>query len=367
MLKLSLLVLVVTAMSPAWLYGQLRTPTAEELAEFDAWAESHLEESRIPGALFAVASRGEILALHTVGLSNAELRTPVTDSSVWEIGSVSKQFVATAALLLVEEGRLGLDDSIHRYIPELPSEWLGATVRHLLNHTSGIPDYELIRSYDVYRFRLTPDDVIEIAHSRPMDFEPGTGWFYSNTGYYLLSMIVERIEGRPLGEVLEDRIFAPLGMGQSGMTAPEDIIPHRAAGYWVDRRDRLINRAPTETSSTLGAGGLRSSVRDLVKWDEALYSTAILSEASKAAAWTSAVLPNGQDTGYGFGWRIGSEFMGEPAEVQRHGGQVAGFLTFFYRVPSSDVVILAFANRYQADGWGPAVNRFIDLYFEQAN
>ena len=104
----------------------------------------------------------------------------------------------------------------------LPGEWLGVTVRHLLSHTSGIPDYEEIGGYDLYGIRLTPEEVIRIAHSRPMDFRPGTGWYYSNTGYFLLSMILERIEGRPLGEVLHSRIFEPLGMLQTRLADPED-------------------------------------------------------------------------------------------------------------------------------------------------
>ncbi len=361
--NLVFLSLFVALLAPRAGAGQLRSPSSQELEEFDAWVVSYLEESRIPGALLAVASRGSFVALQPYGLSNMELRTPVTDSTVFEIGSISKQFVAAATMLLFEEGRLDLDDPIHHYLPDLPGEWLGTTIRHLLTHTSGIPDYELIRSYDAYRFRLTPDEVIEIAHSRPMDFEPGTGWFYSNTGYYLLSMIVERIEGRPLGDVLNARIFQPLDMGQTRMTAPEDIIPHRAAGYWVDVRDRLINRAPTETSSTLGAGGILSSVRDLAKWDAALYSETLLSQEAKTMMWTPTVLPDGEDTGYGFGWSV-RDFRGFPA--QNHSGQVAGFTSFIVRIPSEEIVLLAFVNRYQA-AFGPLFNRFVDLYLGAGN
>lgn len=358
--NLALVFLLLALLAPQAVAAQLRSPSSQELEEFDAWVVSYLEESRIPGALLAVASRGSFVTLQTYGLSNVELRTPVSDSTVFEIGSISKQFVAAAAMLLVEEGRLDLDDPVHDYLPDLPSEWMGVTIRQLLTHTSGIPDYELIRSYDVYRFRMTPEDVIHIAHSRPMDFEPGTGWFYSNTGYYLLSMVVERIEGKSIGDVLNARIFQPLHMGQTRMTAPEDIIPHRAAGYWVDGRDRLINRAPTETSSTLGAGGLLSSVRDLAKWDEALYSETLLTDESKTMMWTSTVLPDGEDTGYGFGWGVGG-FRGMPA--QTHGGQVAGFSSRIVRIPGEEIVLLAFINRYQA-AFGPLFDRFADLYLD---
>ncbi len=324
--------------------AQIVQPSADALDELDRRIQAHLNEYNIPGGLVAVASRGQIIHLETYGMANVELSVPVTDSTVFEIGSISKQFASAAAMLLVQEDRLGLDAPIHQYLSDLPSEWLGVTVRHLLTHTSGIPDYEEIRTYDVYRFRLTPQEVIQIAHSRPMDFEPGTGWFYSNTGYFLLSMIIERIEGHPLGHVLESRIFGPLGMTQTRMTDPEVIIRHRASGYWVNKIGELINRNPTETSSTLGAGGILSSAHDLAKWDEALYGDQLLSAESKATMWTPTVLPNGDNTGYAFGWGV-RPYKGLTS--QSHGGQVAGFVANFSRFPDQEAAIIVFLNRYR--------------------
>jgi len=308
--------------------AQIVQPSVEALAELDRRVQAHLDENNIPGGLVAVASRGQIIHLKTYGMANVELSVPVTDSTVFEIGSISKQFASAAAMLLVQENKLRLDDPIHHYLPDLPSEWLGVTVRQLLTHTSGIPDYEEIRTYDVYRFRLTPEEVIRIAHSRPMDFAPGTGWYYSNTGYFLLSMIVERIEGYPLGQVLESRIFGPLKMTQTRMANPEAIIHHRASGYWVNKAGELINRNPTETSSTLGAGGILSSAYDLAKWDEALYGDQLLSAESKATMWTPVILANGDNTGYAFGWGV-RPYKG--LKSQSHGGQVAGFVANFSR------------------------------------
>jgi len=308
--------------------AQIVQPSVEALAELDRRVQAHLDENNIPGGLVAVASRGQIIHLKTYGMANVELSVPVTDSTVFEIGSISKQFASAAAMLLVQENKLRLDDPIHHYLPDLPSEWLGVTVRQLLTHTSGIPDYEEIRTYDVYRFRLTPEEVIRIAHSRPMDFPPRTGWYYSNTGYFLLSMIVERIEGYPHGQVLESRIFGPLKMTQTRMANPEAIIHHRASGYWVNKAGELINRNPTETSSTLGAGGILSSAYDLAKWDEALYGDQLLSAESKATMWTPVILANGDNTGYAFGWGV-RPYKG--LKSQSHGGQVAGFVANFSR------------------------------------
>jgi CubicO group peptidase (beta-lactamase class C family) len=339
--------LIATALvcSAATASAQLVQPSAEALAELDRWIEGYLEENNVPGGLLAVVSRGKILHLQPYGLADVELSVPVTDSTVFEIGSISKQFVSAAVMLLVEEDRLELDDPIHQYLPYLPSEWLGVTVRHLLTHTSGIPDYEEIATYDIYGFRLTPEEVIRLAHSRPMDFAPGEGGYYSNTGYFLLSMIVERIEGRPLGRVLRTRIFEPLGMGQTRMADPEAIIPHRASGYWVNKVGELINRRPTETSSTLGAGGILSSAHDLMKWDEALYGDQLLSAESKETMWTPAILPDGEDTGYAFGWNV-RPYRG--LTTRGHGGQVAGFVAGFFRFPEQEVAFIMFMNRYRA-------------------
>jgi CubicO group peptidase (beta-lactamase class C family) len=193
-------------------------------------------------------------------------------------------------------------------------------------------------------YRLTPEEVIRIAHSRPMDFAPGMGRYYSNTGYFLASMIVERIEGQPLGQVLESRIFSPLGMTQTGFADPESIIPHRAAGYWVNKVGELINRNPTETSSTLGAGGMLSTAHDMALWDAALYDNQLLSDKSREIMWTPAVLPDGENTEYALGWRV-SPYAG--LRSQNHSGQVAGFVANFARFPDQEAAIIVFMNRYR--------------------
>ena len=324
--------------------AQLVQPAVEDLRKLDQWVQQYMQDNTVPGALVAVASKGKLVHLQTYGWANVELQVPVTDSTVFEIGSISKQFVAAAVLLLVQEHKLDLDDPIGQHLPWLPSEWLGVTVRQLLTHTSGIPDYEEIRSYDVYRFRLTPEQVIGIAHSRPIDFQPGFSWSYSNTGYYLLSLIVERLEVLPLGKLLAVRIFQPLGMLQTRMADPEAIIRHRASGYWINKAGELINRNPTETSSTLGAGGLLTSVYDLVKWDAALYNDQFLSDKSKKTMWTEALLPNGDGTGYALGWNV-EPYKG--LRKQSHSGQVAGFVAHFSRFPEQEAAIIVFMNRYR--------------------
>jgi len=325
--------------------AQLRQPTPAELAEMDERILAEMEAYNTPGVVVGVMSRGRLVYWKGYGMANVELRVPASDSTVFEIGSISKEFVATTIMMLVEEGRLGLDDPIHRYLTGLPGEWLGVTVRQLLTHTSGIPDYEEIQTYEAYRFRFTPEEIIRVAHSRPMDFEPGTGYRYSNTGYFLLSLMVERLEGAPLGTVLQDRIFGPLRMTQTRMADPEDIILHRADGYYVDGTGTLVNRDATQTSSTLGAGGIVSTIHDMVKWDEALYGKELLSDSSREAMWSPGILPDGTNTQYGFGWRMG-EYEGR--RVIGHNGMVAGFVASFLRIPEEEMAVMAFANRYRA-------------------
>ncbi len=331
----------------------------EKLAQAKQVIDGYLEQEGAPGAIVAVIANGEVIHALRYGLANVELGVPVSDSTVFEIGSISKQFVAAVVMMLVEEERITLDAPIHDYVDDLPGEWLSVTIRQLLTHTSGIPDYEQIAGYDIYQHRLLPQEVVKIAHSQPMDFKPGQGWNYSNTGYYLLSMLLERIEGRPLGDVLEDRIFRPLGMHQTGMVDSETVIPLRASGYWANRAGELINRPAMEASSTLGAGGLVSSAFDMAKWDAALYGENLLTADSKAEMWTPVRLANGKSTlwpwgdeaSYAFGWEVTS-YRG--SMLQTHSGQTAGFVAQYMRFPEHGYSIVAFVNRYDMGAWPPA-------------
>lgn len=337
-------ILILALASSALAQNIYQKPSMSELNEMDQKIRNYMTENNIPGGIVAVAREGELDFIRTYGKSSVELDVDVAEGHVFEIGSISKQFVAAAAMLQVEEGKLDLDDPIQKYLPNLPSEWVGITVRQLFNHTSGIPDYEEIYTYDIYRLRVTPEDVIKIAAGRPMDFEPGTGWYYSNTGHYLASMIVERIDGVPIGKVLKNRIFGPLGMSQTRFADPEAIIKGRAEGYWVNRRGELINRNATETSSTLGAGGLLSSAADMAKWDHALYGTDLLSEESKRIMWEKVILPDGTDPEYALGWSLAKD---RGLKTIRHGGQVAGFVANFARYVDEGLAVIVFMNRYR--------------------
>ena len=325
-------------------------PEPAAVAALDRDAARILAEHRVPGAVVALASRGRVVAARAYGLADVEHAVPVTDSTVFEIGSISKPFLAAVVVQLAREGALALDDPARRWL-DLPEAWGAPTVRHLLTHTSGIPDYEAIATYDVYRERLSVDEIVQIARRRPPDFAPGAAWAYSNTGYVLLSEIVQRIEGAPLGAVLQRRLFGPLGMMRTGMADPWRVVPGRARGYWVDGAGALVNRPATEPSSTLGAGGLMSTAADLARWDAALRGDAVLDAAARLATWTPAQLDDGapartrsgRDVAYGLGWMLRP--LGG-LRAQHHSGQVAGFTAYFARFPDQDVAVVVLTNLY---------------------
>lgn len=328
---------------PAW--AQLVQPDSATLKHLRAYVASESQTWQIPGLSVAVASRGRILFQMHIGHANLELDVPITAASVFEIGSISKQFVATVTLQLRDEGLLTLDDSIHEHLPELPSEWRGVTVRHLLTHTSGIPDYEAIMGYYAYRERMTPERVIALAHTQPVTSKPGHGYAYSNTGYFLLGLMVERLDGRSLGDILASRIFEPAGMRHSRVVSADVIVPGRVSGYGRNIVGTLYNRDASQVSATLGAGAILSTVEDLVRWDAVLYEDAILPEHARAEAWRPYRLADGTETNYGFGWRV------EPYEghaQQYHYGMTSGFVANMTRLPEDGVTVIVLGNRYQA-------------------
>lgn len=178
-IRLSAAAFLLLSIFSTQLFSQVESPSGERLSEMEAFIKQRMSNQEIPGFMLGVLVEGELVYSKAFGLADVEKQVPVDEHTVFEIGSISKQFAATLAILLEERGRLKLDDPIQNYIANLPSEWYGVTIYHLLTHTSGIPDYESIMGYYNYRDRFTPQQIIEIAHSRPMDFKPGENWNYS--------------------------------------------------------------------------------------------------------------------------------------------------------------------------------------------
>ena len=309
----------------------------------DSVVLAEMQRQKIPGVSVAVVRDGKIVKAEGYGLANVELGVPTRADTIFQSGSVGKQFTAVAVMLAVQDGAIGLDDPITRYFPEGPETWRGITVRHLLTHTSGIPDY-LIPGFDLQR-DYTYEELVEVASGLELEFPPGTRWNYSNTGYLLLGILVERATGAFYGDVLSERVFAPLGMHTARVISESAIVPNRAAGYrLVD--GELKNQEWVAPQLNRGADGcLYLTVLDFIAWDTGLRDGAVLSPESWAEVYTPVRLASGNTFPYGFGWDV-EEQRGET--VYRHGGSWQGFRAHFVRYVDSGLSVAVMANLAEA-------------------
>ncbi len=233
---------------------------------------------RIPGVAVAVVRGEQVLTAKGYGLANVEHDSPVTDHTIFQSGSLGKQFTAAVIMLLVEDGKLSLSDALTKFYPDAPATWQAITIQHLLTHTSGIPDYTDGQIDN--RRDYTEDDLARLAFTMPLDFTPGDQWKYSNTGYVLLGGIVRKASGRFYGDLLKERVFAPLGMTTARVISEADIVPKRASGYRL-ADDRLQNQDwVSPTLNTTADGSLYLSLRDVMAWDRGLRAQALLKPAS---------------------------------------------------------------------------------------
>lgn len=308
-----------------------------------------MARQRIPGLAIGIYSRGQTLLAKGYGQANVELGVPVKPESMFQIGSVGKQFVSAAIMMLVEEGKISLDDSIAKYFPDAPVAWKPILVKNLLSHTSGLAEYESderIGPKGPFYLRLdfTEDELVAKIEALPIEASPGERWDYRNTNYVLLGILIHKITGKPYGEFLDERIFRPLGMTSTRFSSDRDIIPNRAAGYELDK-GQLKNSewvSPTFNSTADGAG-LYSSVLDLAKWDAALYGTRLLKQSSLDRMWTVYSLNDGKPNpaGYGFGWMIGTQNDHRRIE---HGGGWQDYSCRISRYPDDNLTVVLFAN-----------------------
>jgi CubicO group peptidase (beta-lactamase class C family) len=314
------------------------------VADVDGVVHAEMERQHIPGVALGVIRGGSVLTAKGYGLANVEHQAAVMPETIFQSGSLGKMFTATAMMLLVEEGKVALADPIGKFFPGAPAAWNAITVRHLLTHTSGIPEYtdgavDLRRDY-------TEDQLAQMAYGLKPDFAPGEKWSYSNTGYVLLGIIIHKVSGKFYGDVLAERVFAPLGMKTARVISEADIVPHRAAGYTLVKGE-LKNQAWVSPSlNTTADGALYFSVTDLIAWDAGVRAGKILSAASWKEVFSPMRLNDGKSSGYGFGWAIGSR-GGQP--VYQHGGSWQGFKTHYARFTRGDLSVVVLANLAQAD------------------
>ncbi|HEV8721468.1 MAG TPA: serine hydrolase domain-containing protein [Candidatus Binatia bacterium] len=270
----------------------------------DRYIQAEMKSRMIPGLALVVIKNGEVVKIKGYGFANLEHDVPATPDTVFELASVTKQFTATAIMALVEEGKIKLDDPINRYLPSSPENWKAITVRHLLTHTAGLAGmwagFEALHQ-DGGRTDLTTAQMFEAATKDPMSFTPGDRWQYSNVGYFLLGMIIEKASGRSYRDFLTDRFFGPLAMTSTSVPDQWTILKNRAAGYTL-RDGELINIRRVTQVELPSDYGIFSTVKDLVKWDNALATGKVVKPSSLEQTWTPVKLNGGSSFPYGFGW-----------------------------------------------------------------
>jgi|SoiMethySBSTD1v2_1073268.scaffolds.fasta_scaffold26718_3 CubicO group peptidase (beta-lactamase class C family) len=309
------------------------------LARIDSVVRAEMSRQRIPGVAVAVVKGGAVMLSKGYGESNIEHHVPASASTLFQSGSVGKQFTSAAVMLLVEEGKIGLGDSITKYFPTAPASWRGITVRHLLTHTSGIPDYTT-DAMD-YRRDYTEDELAQMAFGLTPEFPPGSRWNYSNTGYVLLGIIIHKASGKFYGDVLRERVFAPLGMSTARVISEEDIIPNRAAGYRLARGELKNQEWVAPKLNTTADGSLYLSLQDYIAWDRGLRDKKVLKPESWATINTPVTLTSGKRYPYGFGWSI--DTVAGQLRIH-HGGAWQGFQTYISRYLGDDMTIVALSN-----------------------
>ncbi|MDF2770522.1 MAG: Beta-lactamase [Geminicoccaceae bacterium] len=324
--------------------GSPPATTANVDQRVDAFVRGEMARQKVPGIGLAVIRRGEVLKLTGYGEANVEHKVPVTPETIFQSGSLGKMFTSALIMLLVEDGKLELDRSIVTYLPNAPEPFKAITVRHLLTHTSGIPDYtdELID----FQKNYSEDELTAAAFKLKLEFPPGSRWNYSNTGYVLLGIIAGKAGGKFYGDQLRERLFTPVGMTTARVISEEDIIPNRAAGYRLTRGELKNQDWVAPRLNTTADGSLYFSLRDLVAWERAVRTRAVLEPESWARVVEPMRLTSGRPYPYGMGWSLDT-VGGQP--TQGHGGAWQGFKTQLTRYMRDDMTVIVLANAAQAN------------------
>jgi CubicO group peptidase (beta-lactamase class C family) len=314
----------------------------------DSYVTAEIRRERIPGLALGVYRRGEIIKAQGYGLANVELQVPVKPETIFQSGSVGKQFTATAIMMLVEEGKIDPDAAITHYLDRAPDFWKAINVKNLLSHTSGLAEYESAtrtKPDGPFYLRLdhTEDELLDRIYRLPMDFRPGERWRYTNTNYVVLGVLIHKVTGQFYGDYLAQHIFRPLGMNATRIISERDIIPNRSAGYELVKGELKNQDWVSPTFNSTADGALYFNVLDLAKWDAALYTEQLVKKSTLARMWTVFPLNGGQPNSgnYGFAWSI-NKVNGHT--VIEHGGAWQGFTTAIARFVDDSLTVVVLTN-----------------------
>jgi D-alanyl-D-alanine carboxypeptidase len=320
----------------------------------DDYVRKQLQEFSLPGLSLAVVRNGVIVKSDGYGMADRDRNVPATRDTVYKIGSVSKQFIATGIMLLVRDKLLDLDDPIGKHLEQTPSSWTPITIRHLLTHTSG-----LTRESPAFTFskNLSDAELLGAAHKVPLRFAPGEKWEYSNTGYVALADIIRIVARQPWTDYLHQKLFAPAEMSLTLPTNTTAQVPNRAQGYGGTDNKRNVD----EWVALRASGAFLSNVLDLAKWDALLYGDTILSEAVRREMWIPVRLTGGKTAAYGLGWHVDSTRAG--GRRIWHGGGLPGFTGHFVRYLDDRLSVIVLSNGDDSD-MGAIANGVAELYLK---
>jgi CubicO group peptidase (beta-lactamase class C family) len=308
----------------------------------DDYINTQMARQHVPGLALAIMRHGQLVRAQGYGFANLEHHVPVHADTVFETGAVGMQFTAVAVMFLVEDGKIRLDESIRKYLPEAPASWAPISVRELLNHTSGLPttpDGEFRRDY-------TDEELLRIIYHQPLNFPPGTHWSFSYTGYLTLGMVIKKVSGESYADLLARRAFAPLGMQTARLIDYLAVVPNRAAGYQLNDGELRNQEWVSSTANSTADGSLIFSVLDYARWDAGLFGRRLLKPQSWAEIARPALLASGRSYPYGFGWFI-EHSAGQ--EVWRHSGSWQGFQSFVIHYLGDELTVMALANSDSGD------------------
>ena len=309
------------------------------------YVKAEMQRQHIPGLALLVSHGGKIVRAEGFGLANVELQAPVKPETIFQSGSVGKQFTATAVMMLVEEGKISLDDPLTKYFADAPATWKNITVRELLSHTAGLGDYP--KDFN-FRKDWTEDEELKLIECIPLAYAPGTSWSYSNFGYVTLGILLHRVTGEFYGDFMQHRIFQPLRMKSTRIISEADIVPNRSAGYRLVKGELKNQDWVAPVVNTTADGSLYFSILDLARWDAALYTEKLLKQPSLDLMWTPVKLKNGQPNkgNYGFGWFI-DERHGH--RCIHHDGAWQGFETAIDRYVDDQLTVVVLTNLADAE------------------
>jgi CubicO group peptidase (beta-lactamase class C family) len=337
-------------------------PAAHARADaVDDLLSAEIQKQHLPGISVAVVRDGQIIKTAACGFADLELGVPATPRTVFQIQSITKTFTSAAILLLADEGKLSLDDPIAKYLEGTPASWTNITIRHLLTHTSGIKDFINAPTRSL-RLDVSEEDVLEATAPRPLNFQPGERYAYSNTNYHLLAMIIRKLTGKWYGDFLRERIFVPLGMTNTRPVSLSAIIPNRASGYFWTGQAYRKGAFIAESILSYGGGGILSTAPDMALWAQALMSGKLLKPEALTQAWTPARLKDGATAGYGLGWGLGR--VEGHREMQHSGAHATGFSSFLAIYPDDRLAVVVLLNRGAADP-GRIAHRVAGIYIPE--